>query len=123
VSEIERRGRQKKELAPRHIPQEVVPIPIAEVREFVHDALTGTSLTNPIAGALSGFAFFSPHVRYTAVDETHTRIELDSVGLVRGVETLLYMQRRAQVHRFFVALEDELDRRERWKRKPLEGTV
>jgi hypothetical protein len=56
-----------------------------------------------------------PHLRFTAVDATHTRIELDVVETLRGAETLLYPQRRALIGRFFVAIQDELDRRERWR--------
>jgi hypothetical protein len=114
VSELEPQKRRKKDVAPRHIPQEIVPVPIDEVRAFVHDALRGTSITDPFASTLAGWGLFEPHVRYTAVDETHTRIELDVVGSVRGVETLMFNQRRAEIDRFFVALQDELDRRERW---------
>jgi hypothetical protein len=115
VSEIEPHKRPKKEVAPRHIPQEVVPVPVGEVRDFVRDALRGTSLADPIASALTGWAFFEPHLRFTPVDATHTRIELDVVGTVRGAETLLFVQRRGEIDRFFVALQDELDRRERWR--------
>jgi hypothetical protein len=113
VSELEPRQGRKKDLAPRHIPNEIVPLPITEVREFMHDALRGTSLTNPFVGALSGFIAFRPYVRYTEVDATHTKIELDLVGLP-GAQLLLYPQRRAEIDRFFVAIQDELDRRARW---------
>jgi hypothetical protein len=121
VSEIEPRKRQKKELAVRHIPQEIVPVPIAEVRDFVRDAVNGTNLRGIVPQVLSGWVFFEPHLRFTAVDDAHTRIELDVVGTSRA-EKLLYMQRRAQIHRFFVALDDELDRRERWRPQlPISG--
>jgi hypothetical protein len=115
VSEIERHGHPKKEVAPRHIPSEIVPVPVAEVPEFVQSAVRGTILANPIAGAIAGWALFQPHLRFTAVDESHTRIELDVVGVANGVDVLFYQQRRAEIHRFFVALEDELDRRKRWR--------
>jgi len=115
VSDLEPHGRPKKAVAPRHIPQEVVPVPMDEVQAFVRDALKGTSLVDPIASTLSGWAFFEPHLRFTPVDATHTRIELDVVGTVRGAETLLLVQRRGEIDRFFVALEDELARRERWR--------
>jgi hypothetical protein len=115
VSEIEPHQRPKKEVAPRHIPQEVVPIPIEEVRDFVRDAVRGTILVNPVAQMLAGWAFFKPYLRFTSVDAAHTRIELDVVGMLGGAEILLYPQRRAEIHRFFVAIQDELDRRERWR--------
>jgi hypothetical protein len=115
VSELEPQKRPKKEIAPRHIPQEVVPVPFDEVRDFVRDALKGTSLVDPLASTLSGWAFFEPHLRFTSVDATHTRIEIDVVGIVRGAETLFFVQRRGEIDRFFVAIQDELDRRERWQ--------
>ena len=117
MSELEPTKRAKKEVAPRHIPQLVVPVPIADVREFMHDALRGTSIADPIASALSGFAFFEPHVRFTPVDGTHTRIEIDVVG-TPATEMLLFVQRRGEIDRFFVAIQDELDRRNRWLPKP-----
>ena len=86
-----------------------------EVREFVHDALRGTSLVDPFANVLSGWGFFAPHLRFTAVDAAHTRIELDVVEAVPGAEALLFVQRRGEIDRFFVAIQDELDRRERWR--------
>lgn len=99
-------------------------MPFDEVRELVRDALRGTSLLNPAAQALAGWAFFEPHLRFTSVDETHTRIELDLVGTPRGAETLLFVQRRAEIDRFFVAIQDELDRRERWRpQPPTSGTL
>jgi hypothetical protein len=119
VSELEPRKRSKKEVAPRHIPQLVVPVPVGEVRDFVHNALKGTSLADPIAGALSGWMFFQPHLRFTPVDETHTRIEIDVVGAVPGAETLFFVQRRGEIDRFFVAIQDELDRLERWRTPPV----
>jgi hypothetical protein len=125
---MEPQKRPKNEVAPRHIPQEVVPVPFDEVRDFVRDALRGTSLVDPVASALSGWAFFEPRLRFTPVDATHTRIELDVAGTVRGAETLLFVQRRGEIDRFFVAIQDELDRRERWRpqlptgRASIEGT-
>jgi hypothetical protein len=115
VSEIERHNRPERAVAARHIPSEVVPVPIDEVRDFVHDAIRGTSLVDPISQLFTGWLAFEPHLRFTSVDATHTRIELDVVGLVRGAETLLFVQRRAEIDRFFVALRDELDRRDRWR--------
>ena len=115
VSEIEPAKRAKKEVAPRHIPQVVVPVPIADVREFMHAALRGTSIADPLANVMSGFVLFEPHVRFTPVDDAHTRIELDVVGKARGIETLMFTQRRGEIDRFFVAIQDELDRRERWR--------
>ncbi len=115
MTELEPQKRSQKEVAPRHIPQVVVPVPFENVRAFVRDALTGTSLVDPLASALSGWAFFAPHLRFTSVDAAHTRIELDVVGTVRGAEALLFVQRRGEIDRFFVAVQDELDRRERWR--------
>jgi hypothetical protein len=112
VSEIERHTRPKKAVAPRHIPQEIVPVPIDEVRELVRSAVSRTSLTDPVVPVLAGWAFFEPHLRFTVVDASHTRIELDLAGS-RGAEVLLFVQRRAEVDRFFVAIHDELDRRAR----------
>jgi hypothetical protein len=117
VSEIEPHKPAKKAVAPRHIPQEVVPVPLDEVRDFVRNALRGTSLADPVVQVLAGWAFFEPHLRFTSVDATHTRIELDVVGTVRGAETLLFAQRRGEIDRFFVAIQDELDRREQPQRK------
>jgi hypothetical protein len=111
-----------REVALRHIPQLVVPVPVDEVREFVRDALRGTSLVDPLASTLSGWAFFEPHLRFTPVDARQTRIEIDVVGTVRGAETLLFVQRRGEIDRFFVAIQDELDRRDRrWSQPPIGG--
>jgi hypothetical protein len=116
VSDLEpQRHRPKKEVAPRHIPQEIVPVPIAEVRDLVRDALKGTSLLDPVARYFSGWALFEPHVRFTPVDDTHTRIELEVVGLVPGTDLWLFAQKRGEIDRFFVAIQDELDRREHWR--------
>jgi hypothetical protein len=120
VSDLEPRKRRTKDVAPRHIPSEVVPLPIGDVREFMHDALQRTNLGNPLVGALSGFIFFRPYVRYVEVDATHTRIELDVVGSP-AAEALLFPQRRAEIDRFFVAIHDELDRRARWGPRRLTG--
>jgi hypothetical protein len=118
MDELESGKRPKKEVAPRHIPQMVVPVPLGEVRDFVREALKGTSLRDPIASALSGWLFFEPHLRFSPVDATHTRVEIDVVGIVPGAETLLFVQRRGEIDRFFVAIQDELDRRDRWQLKP-----
>ena len=83
VSELEPRRRRKKEVAPRHIPQEVVPIPFDEVRDFVRDPLKGTSLVDPIASVFAGYVFFEPHLHFTPVDDTHTRIEIDGRPVAR----------------------------------------
>lgn len=96
-------------------------MPFAEVRDFVRDALSGTSIMDPFARNLSDWEFFAPHIRFTAVDESHTRIELDVVGKVRGAETLLFVQRRGEIDRFFVAIQEELDRRSRWSPQPPKG--
>ena len=107
-----------KAVEPKHIPQEVVPVPFDEVREFVYDALMGTSLVDPVTQVLTGWMLFEPHLRFTPVDATHTRIELDVAGKMRGVDTLFFAQRRGEIDRFFVALHDELDRREYWRPQP-----
>ncbi|WP_431221355.1 hypothetical protein [Leifsonia xyli] len=86
-------------------------MPYEEVQDFVRDAITGTSLRDPFAQILGGYAFFQPQLRFVRVDETHTRIEFDAVGRVGGAETLLYTRRLGEIDRFFVALRDELDRR------------
>ena len=72
MTEMEPRKHAKKEVAPRHIPQMVVPVRYDEVREFVRDAVKGTSLVNPIGQFASGWFLFEPHLRFTQVDETHT---------------------------------------------------
>lgn len=121
MSEVEPHKRPKKEVAPRHIPQVVVPVAFDEVRDFTRDALRGTSIMNPYVQYAAGWIFFEPHVRFTPVDATHTRIELDVTGKVGGLEALLYVQRRGEIDRFFVAIQDELDRRERWQPHPPTG--
>lgn len=123
MSELEPAESGKKVVAPRHIPQTVVPIPFDEARDFVRDALRGTSLADPVASALSGWLFFEPLLRFTPVDATHTRIEIDVVGRVQGAETLLFVRRRGEIDRFFVAIQDELDRRNRWNPKPAPGSA
>lgn len=117
MSEVEPHKRRGQEIAPRHIPSVVVPVPLVEARAFVHAALTGTTFANPIAQAIAGWMFFEPHVRFTAEDDAHTRIELDVTG-APAAEALLYVQRRGEIDRFFVAIQDELDRRERWQPRP-----
>lgn len=120
MSELEPRKRPRKNVVPRHIPQAVVPVPIGEVHDFVREALRGTSIMDPLANAISGWSFFAPRVRFTAIDQTHTRIEFDAVG-DKVSETLLFAQRRGEIDQFFVALEDELDRRNRWGSTPPPG--
>ncbi|WP_193570903.1 hypothetical protein [Leifsonia tongyongensis] len=115
---MEPQKRPKKAVAPRHIPQVVVPVPFDEVRDFVRQALKGTSLVDPIAQVATGWVLFEPHLRFTAIDATHSRIELDVVGRVRGAEALLFTRRVGEIDRFFVAIQDELDRRERWRPHP-----
>lgn len=89
--------------------------------DFVRDALRGTSLLDPLASYYSGWLFFKPHLRFSPVDAVHTRIEIDVVGAVPGAETLLFVQRRGAIDRFFVAIQDELDRRDRWRPRPPSG--
>ncbi|WP_085370844.1 hypothetical protein [Leifsonia sp. NCR5] len=118
MSKIEPHRGPGRDAAQRHIPQVVVPIAPEHAADFLRDALKGTSLVDPFAQLASGWVFFEPHVRFTAVDATHTRIELDVTGRMRGVETLLFVRRRGEIDRFFVAIQDELDRRERWRPHP-----
>jgi hypothetical protein len=115
VNELEPHKHPKREVAPRHIPEVVVPVPMDDVRQFVHDALSRTGLFNPFVQVYAGWAFFEPHVRFTPVDATHTLIELDVTGRAPGADTLLFVQRRGEIDRFFVAIQDELDYRERWR--------
>jgi hypothetical protein len=122
VGDLEPRKRRRRDVVPAALPSVVVPIPLGDARGFVHDALHGTSIADPFANFLSGWMFFEPRVRYTAEDASHTRIELDLAATRPGANALLYPQRRAEIDRFFVALDDELDRRERWRPRPaLEG--
>ncbi|MEO7017623.1 MAG: hypothetical protein ABI130_04960 [Leifsonia sp.] len=121
MSEIEPHRHPTKEVAPRHILQIVVPVPLDEARDFVRDALRGTSLVDPIAQLATGWVLFEPHLRFSAVDAAHTRIEIDVVGRVRGAETLLFVRRRGEIDRFFVAIQDALDRREHWQAPPPMG--
>lgn len=116
MSELEPRKHSKGVAVPRHIPQVVVPVPPDQVREFVRKALKGTSIGDPVVSTISGWGFFKPLIRFTPVDGMHTLIELDVVGQVRGAETFLFQQRRAEIDRFFVAIQDQLDREERWTR-------
>jgi hypothetical protein len=118
VSELEPEKRPKRGLARRRIPQVVVPVPIDQAPDFVRDAVMGTSLNNVVAQVYGGWALFSPRIRLTAVDDEHTLIELDVADRVRGVGTLLHAQRLGEVHRFFIAFEDELARRERSQPQP-----
>jgi hypothetical protein len=118
MSELEPGSRSRRKVAPRHIPQVVVPVAPEDVREFMRDALRGTSILNPVTSLYAGWAFFEPHVRFTPVDASHTRIEIDVTSRVRGAETLFFVQRRAEIDRFFIAIEDELDRRERQRPEP-----
>ena len=122
MSGIERK-RPKQEVAPRHIPQVVVPIAPDDARQFLRDALSRTGLFNPFIQAYAGWAFFEPHVRLTPVDATHTLIELDVSGRVHGAEALLAVQRRGEIDRFFVAIQDELDHRERWRPRLPDSTA
>lgn len=96
-------------------------MPFEEVQDFVRDALRGTSLRDPFAQILGGYALFKPQLRFVRVDETHTRVEFDALGRVGGAEALLYTRRLGEIDRFFVALQDELDRREQRHRPPTGG--
>ncbi|WP_285116587.1 hypothetical protein [Leifsonia sp. fls2-241-R2A-40a] len=111
MSELEPRKRRKKAVVPRRIPSEIVPVAPEEARDFVRDALKGTSLRDPFAQLLSAQFVFEQRVRCIPVDATHTRIEFDAVETVPGANVLLYTRRLGEIDRFFVALHDELDRR------------
>jgi hypothetical protein len=124
VSELEPRKNRiprsfrKKAVVSRHIPSEVFPVPFEDMENFVRDALRGTSLRDPFAQILGGYVFFAPQLRFVPVDDGHTRVEFDAVGRVGGAATLLYTRRLGEIDRFFVALRDELDRREPRRRPP-----
>ncbi|WP_374010461.1 hypothetical protein [Leifsonia sp. LS-T14] len=112
MSELEpRKRRRSKAVVPRRIPSEVVPVAPEEAREFVRDAMKGTSLRDPFAQLLSLQLVFEQRVRFVPVDAAHTRIEFDAVGTVPGADVLMYTRRLGEIDRFFVALHDELDRR------------
>lgn len=123
MGESKQRRHPEKAVVPRRIPSEVVPVPFNEVPDFVRAALKGTSLLDPFAQLASGWFLFDPHLRFVPVDATHTRIEFDAVGKVNGAETLLFTRRIGEIDRFFVALQDELDHRERRSRRPADGTA
>ena len=116
MSDLEPRKSRKREVVAPHIPQVVVPIELANVRDFLREALTRTSFSNPYVQSLTAFAFFEPHVRFSEVDAAHTRIELDVTSRVRGAQVLFFTYRRAEIDRFFIGIQDELDRRARWAR-------
>lgn len=117
MSELEPRRHAKKAVQPRRMPSEVVPVPVQEVPDFIRDALKGTSLLDPFAQLASGWFLFDAKLRFLPVDATHTRIEFDAVGKVGAADVLLYTRRLGEIHRFFVALQDELDRREERARR------
>ncbi|MFE4469164.1 hypothetical protein ACFRFH_10135 [Leifsonia sp. NPDC056824] len=121
MSELEPRRHAKKAVQPRRMPSEVVPVPADEVPEFVREALQGTSLLDPFAQLASGWFLFDAKLRFVPVDATHTRIEFDAVGKVRGADVLLYTRRLGEIDRFFVALQDELDRRAERTRRTADG--
>jgi hypothetical protein len=112
MGELEPRRHPKKAVQARRMPSEVVPVPVEDVPDFVREALQGTSLRDPFAQLASGWFLFDTKLRFVPVDATRTRIEFDAVGKVPGADVLLYTRRLGEIHRFFLALEDELDRRE-----------
>ncbi|RFA06571.1 hypothetical protein B7R21_19575 [Subtercola boreus] len=118
MSEIWPRRGDKNDVEPKRLPHVVVPVPIGEVRDFVRHAVKGTSLVDPVAQVFSGFVLFEQRLRYTAVDATHTRIEIDVSEKVPGADVLLYTRRVGVIDRFFVAVQDELDSRERRYHRP-----
>ena len=115
--------RRKHAVEPRHIPQLVVPVPLDEVRDFVRQAVKGTSLVDPAAQLFSGFALFEQRLRFTAVDASHTRIEIDVTERVPGADIFLYTRRIGVIDRFFVAIQDELDSRERRHHRPPNSAI
>ena len=96
-------------------------MPIEEIDAFVRDAVKGTSLTDPFAQVLGGYVAFRPQLRFVAVDETHTRVEFDAVERIAGADVLLYTRKLGEIDRFFVALRDELERRESRRRRKSGG--
>ncbi|WP_434317672.1 hypothetical protein [Leifsonia sp. P73] len=112
MSELEPQRHAKKAVQARRMPSEVVPVPVEEVPDFIRDALKGTSLLDPFAQLASGWFLFDAKLSFEPVDATHTRIGFDAAGKVGAADVLLYTRRLGEIHRFFVALQDELDRRE-----------
>lgn len=108
----------KNDVEPKRLPHVVVPVPIGEVRDFVRQAVKGTSLVDPVAQVFSGFVLFEQRLRYSTVDATHTRIEIDVSEKVPGADVFLYTRRVGIIDRFFVAIQDELDSHERWHDEP-----
>jgi len=124
VSELEPRHPSKKQVAPKRVPQLVVPVPVEEVEELVQDAARDTTLTTILGRIYAGWMASGMRLRVTQIDRESTRIEIEVASNGRLLDTLLYQQNRSMVDRFFVAIQDELDRRARWRPahppKPLE---
>ena len=54
-------------------------------------------------------------MRLSPADALHTRIEIEVNSRGKVLDTLGHQQNRAMVDRFFVAIQDELDRRAQWQ--------
>lgn len=104
-----------RDLAPRRNPQLVVPVSIETVHELVADATRNTTLGTIAGQYYSGWMLLDMKVRYTPIDSEQTRIELAATGKTPAIDALLFVQRRAAIHRFFIAIDDELERRKRWR--------
>jgi len=114
VSDLERRHPSKNEVAQEHVPQLVVPVPVEEVRAMVSDETRDTTLTSYFGRYCAGWLLTGMRLRMTPVDSAHTRIEIEVASNGKVLDVLLYQQNRSMVDRFFVAIQDELDRRARW---------
>ena len=115
MSELEPRHPSKKRVAPRHVPELVVPVPIEGVRQLVEDATRGTTLSTILGRFYTGWMLLDMKLRVAPVDAVHTRIEIEVTAGDGLPEALLYQQRRSMIDRFFVAIRDELNRRARWQ--------
>ena len=124
MSELEPRHPSKKQVAPKHVPQLVVPVPVQEIQELVRDAARDTTLTTILGRVYAGWMASGMRLRVTPIDGESARIEIEVASNGRLLDTLLYQQNRSMVDRLFVAIQDELDRRARWRPahppKPLE---
>ena len=114
VSELEPRHPSKKQVAPKHVPQLVVPVPIEKVRAMVRDA-TRDSTLNSFGRIYGGWLLGGVRMRLSPADALHTRIEIEVNSRGKVLDTLGHQQNRAMVDRFFVAIQDELDRRAQWQ--------
>ncbi|MBX3098755.1 MAG: hypothetical protein KF761_04180 [Salinibacterium sp.] len=118
MSEMEPRQPTEGEVAPKRFPQEVVPVPIEDLRELLVEATRNTTLTTFFGQFYTGWMLLDMKLRVTPVDSGHTRIEVEVTGKNGMFDTLLFVQRRSAIDRFFVAIQDEVDRRARWRSDP-----